>query len=219
MIIQKEKFDFNYFERGIETGISGYSNYRWIPELTIPLCDSIAEWTGITKNDSILDFGCAKGYLVYGFKLLHYDCFGVDISEYAINSSPKEVKSYIKHLDSNFINDEKIIINSFNKKFDWIICKDVLEHVDMNNLKPTINLIKESCNRSAIIVPLGNGSRYNISSYDNDVTHVIKQPIEWWKNVFESVGLKVISNSFKEKNIKQNYSMYENGNGFFILHS
>ena len=57
-------FDEDYFERGVQLGISGYTNYRWIPELTLPLCETMARYLGISKDDRILDFGCAKGYIV-----------------------------------------------------------------------------------------------------------------------------------------------------------
>ena len=38
MNYKQSNYSEDYYERGIELGISGYSNYRWIPELTIPMC-------------------------------------------------------------------------------------------------------------------------------------------------------------------------------------
>ena len=32
-----DEYNQDYFERGIELGISGYNNYRWMPEFTIPM--------------------------------------------------------------------------------------------------------------------------------------------------------------------------------------
>ena len=37
-------FDEDYYERGAETGKSLYSHYRWMPELTIPMCHHIAKY-------------------------------------------------------------------------------------------------------------------------------------------------------------------------------
>ena len=55
-------FDEKYYEDGIANHVSGYENYRWMPERTI------REATSIISNvnfDTVLDFGCAKGFMVY----------------------------------------------------------------------------------------------------------------------------------------------------------
>lgn len=212
-----ERYGHDYFERGIETGVSGYSNYRWIPELTIPLCDSIADWAGISKNDTILDYGCAKGYIVNGFRLLHYKCFGVDISQYAIDQALPETRQFVRLIDS--VNEDVISMFGLNGMFDWIVCKDVLEHIDNDHLYDVLRFFKRSARSFAVIVPLGNGTTFNIPSYENDETHVIRRPLEWWSSMFKASGLSVMSKSYGESHIKDNYSMYENGNGFFLLGS
>ena len=55
-------FDENYYERGAETGKSLYSHYRWMPELTIPMCHHIAKYLELKETDKVLDFGCAKDF-------------------------------------------------------------------------------------------------------------------------------------------------------------
>ena len=90
----KNLYDEEYFERGIENKKSCYTNYRWIPELTIPLAFSMIEYLKISPEEKILDFGCAKGYLVKAFRLLHRQAFGYDISDYAKESAPYDVKKF-----------------------------------------------------------------------------------------------------------------------------
>ena len=86
------KYDEDYFERGVETGKSLYSNYRWIPELTIPICAELIMQLKIGPEDTILDFGCAKGFIVKALRLLHREAYGVDISEYAIKQARKSTE-------------------------------------------------------------------------------------------------------------------------------
>ena len=53
------KFNKDYYENGIKTGISGYENYRWMPFRSIP------EALEIKNNfdfNTCVDFGCAKGF-------------------------------------------------------------------------------------------------------------------------------------------------------------
>lgn len=69
-------YDREYFEYGVETGKSNYQNYRWIPELTIPMAMTIIDLLGIKPNESVLDYGCAKGYLVKALRMLHRNAWG-----------------------------------------------------------------------------------------------------------------------------------------------
>ena len=95
----REEFDREYFEQGPMTGKSLYTNYRWLPELTLPLCHHIVTYCGIESEERILDFGCAKGFVVHGLRLLGYEAFGVDVSEYAIAQAPKEVNGYVSRIE------------------------------------------------------------------------------------------------------------------------
>ena len=47
-------FDEDYYERGAETGKSLYSHYRWMPELTIPMCHHIAKYLELKETDKVL---------------------------------------------------------------------------------------------------------------------------------------------------------------------
>ena len=76
-------FDEKYFEDGVRNRVSAYENYRWMPERTIREASSIIN---AIKFDTVLDYGCAKGFMVYAMRLLGKDAYGVDISEYAIEN-------------------------------------------------------------------------------------------------------------------------------------
>lgn len=221
-------YNEDYFERGIESGTSCYTNYRWIPELTIPLCDSIVEWTkscyfvsSINKQSFILDFGCAKGFLVKGFRLLHYEnCFGVDVSRYAISSCPSDVKKYVSVIGQDLdISVEKIAKDYKKTIWDWVICKDVLEHIDDEELDDVLLKFKSTSRHVVVIVPLGDGEKFNVPAYEFDKSHKTRQSASWWNKRFVKNRFCVSSESTRVKNVKENYSQYENGNGFFLLTS
>ena len=79
-MVEKKFYDKDYFENGLGSTKSCYENYRWIPELTIPMANKLINYLEINNNYKLLDFGCSKGYLVKALRLLDYDCYGVDIS-------------------------------------------------------------------------------------------------------------------------------------------
>ena len=160
-------FDREYFEQGPMTGKSLYTNYQWLPELTIPLCHHLAIECPFAIDDTILDFGCAKGYIVYGLRLLGYKAWGVDISEYAISQAPKEVNGYVKLIQPYEILKPK--------KYNWIICKDILEHIPYERIDEQLQILYDATDDIIVMVPLGDGTKYHIDAYEKDVTHHITQ--------------------------------------------
>jgi len=209
-------FNEDYYERGIEKGVSGYSNYRWIPELTIPLCFRIIEILEIEGDHKVLDFGCAKGYLVKGFRLLHREAYGVDISDYAISQSPAEIRPYLYHMNDG----DSIPLPPQGLEYDCydaVVAKDVLEHIPYNKIVGVLQEIRKVSSYVFVVVPLGENGKYNVPAYENDVTHIIREPLEWWKDIFKEANFSVWKAKYKMDYIKSNWAQWEKGNGFFVL--
>lgn len=201
----KNLYDEEYFERGIESKKSCYTNYRWIPELTIPLAFSMIEYLNISPEEKILDFGCAKGYLVKAFRLLHRQAFGYDISDYAKESAPYEVK--------------KFFVANVNGDYDWVISKDVFEHVPYEEIDETLEKLSHATRKMFCIIPLGENGKYVIPAYEMDVTHMIREDLNWWCEKFSANGFVVKNATYNVPHIKENWSKWERGNGFFTLES
>lgn len=204
-------FNKDYYENGVSSGLSLYTNYKWMPDLTIPMAFRIIEILNIKESDSILDFGCAKGYMVKSFRMLYRDAYGVDISDYAISNCDKEVENYLLKIE-----DTKNI-SQFNKIFDYTISKDVFEHISYEYIEDTIISLRQYSKCLFAVIPLGDGKQYYIPSYELDKTHIIKEDKDWWIDLFKKCGFKDISFEYKIKGIKENYNTIEKGNGFFIL--
>lgn len=198
-------YDSEYYEDGIASGKSLYTNYCWIPELTIPLASAMCEQLGISIEDTVLDFGCAKGYLVKALGLLGRQAWGCDISSYALSCVPSE----IKHRCRSSIDPDDF--------YDWVIAKDVLEHIDEKFLPSLMLRFRSLCSNLFIIIPLGLDNRYVIPDYDKDVTHRVRQPLSWWTKLAEDAGFEVVSALYHQPFMKANWSSYEKGNGFIIL--
>ena len=207
----KVAYNEDYYEHGTELKISGYHNYRWMPEQTRSMCSSIAEFSGIKKSDRVLDFGCAKGFIVRAMNELGYDCYGGDISEYAISKSHDSVRNRLTLLDP-----EKMDIWFENQAFDIIICKDVLEHIPYESIDGLLKVLRRISPKLLAIIPLGSNGRYVIPDYENDVTHVIRENQSWWNERLVSAGFNDIRFEHQVRGIKDNWSHYPTGNGFFL---
>jgi SAM-dependent methyltransferase len=200
-------FDRDYFERGIESGKSCYQNYRWIPELTIPLAMTIIDYLDIKPRQRVLDFGCSKGYLVKAMRWLHRTCYGLDISEYAIKNCDVEVAGYC------FKNNGTIV---FRNRFDFCIAKDVFEHVPLDALQKF--LMSGAAKKYFAVIPLGENGRYRAPANDMDVTHINCMTEEEWMEFFMTVGLNIDVFTFRIKGIKDSYyKEFPTAHGFFTL--
>jgi SAM-dependent methyltransferase len=204
-MINAEPFTADYYERGEELGLSCYTNYRWLPHLTVPMASRIVQHLRVEKEETLLDFGCAKGFLVKALRTLGYNAFGVDISTYAIMSADDATAPYLS-LISGIIE---------YAAFDWVLAKDVLEHVPEECLVEL--LTKLHARKMFAAMPLGDGREYVIGRMEDDVTHIIRRPLEWWVEQFRAAGFRDVWASYSMAGVKERWTKaFSVGNGFII---
>jgi len=199
-------YDRDYYERGVQTGKSCYMNYTWMPELTIPMTMAMIDYMYIEREDSVLDYGCAKGYGVKALRMLGREGFGYDISEYAVENAPAEI--------NNWVTNDMGVINKYT--FDHCIAKDVFEHISVDELE--LFLFDIAVDGSMlVIVPLGDNGVYRVPAYALDVTHINAEDETWWTKLFERTDWKIKDFQYLIPGIKDNWNSYLKGNGFFLL--
>lgn len=206
--ITPDFYDADYFERGIETGKSCYQNYRWVPELTVPMAMTILEFLNIHRDELVLDFGCAKGFLVKALRLLHRKCWGVDISRYALSCVPPETVEFCKLAGTKH--------TGFPLVFDLCIAKDVFEHVPESEIGNI--LYNMPARRMFAVIPLGDGGVYRAKANNYDMSHVLCKDENWWEEAFRDAGWDVKWSSFRLEGIKDSYYLPSpRAHGFFLL--
>lgn len=205
-------YDADYFLRGRESGKSLYEDYRWLPDLTIPMVKTIVNHCGIKQSDLVLDYGCARGYVVRAFRELGYQAYGFDTSRWAVENADPTIKSFV------FDSTEKVFPNYPEPSYDWIIAKDVLEHIQYVQL--VINGLMASASTGLfVVVPLIRfGTRYVIEEYEKDITHCQRRTLMEWVDMFLRPGWSVEA-SYRVQGVKDNYWKpgWEYGNGFITV--
>ncbi len=217
--MMKIKFDKDYYTDGIAKGLSCYENYRWIPELTYPMAHAFFNFLNLKKKSNVLEFGCAHGFLIKCLIDYGVNAYGVDISDYAIKNCHNDINKRLALIKNNNLTNSLKKLN-FKKKFDWIISKDVFEHIPINHLKTLLNQMSKISKKLFVIVPLGEKSRYRIKQYHLDKTHIVIKNEKWWINLFEDNGFSSEKMFYKVDGIKDKwYKVNKRGNGFFVLKS
>jgi len=206
-------YDEDYFENGIKTGKSCYSNYRWLPGLTMSMAKAIVQHLSLDTSDRVLDYGCSKGFLVKALRKMDIDAYGCDLSLYAISNCDPEISSLCKLIT------ERDALPYDDDFFDYIITKDVLEHIPEERLTELIQLASTKAKRMFHIIPLGNDDgSFVIPAYSDDPTHVTIKTADWWKNLFTKNGWVLESFSYCVPGIKDRWFEFgPRGNGFFVL--
>lgn len=208
-------YDEDYYERGPILGISGYQNYSWMPELTIRMAHKLVMELPIRPGESVLDFGCAKGFVVKALRILDVDATGVDVSKYAIAHADGEVREYCRHINGN--QDPAL----FTQEYDWMLAKDVFEHLVPDDLCDLLRRTRDHVKKIFVAVPLSaddDSGKYVVPQYDQDITHRIATSMRWWTRVFEQQRWRIVRASHEFPGCKENWTRtWPNANGFFVV--
>jgi cyclopropane fatty-acyl-phospholipid synthase-like methyltransferase len=132
----------------------------------------------IQKGSSILDFGCATGFLTKSLADLGYaKVVGFDISEWATEEAQKAgVKT----------------VNSFDGIFDVVFCLDVLEHINDKDLEKFFSKCVGGVYVVRIPCSTDGGKTYFLDVSNRDKTHINCKTKDEWSKFFKTVGISVV---------------------------
>lgn len=113
----------------------GYGGFNYNSKFWTEVVKDFIDYYKLSNESSILDVGCAKGFMIYDFKkaLPGATFSGVDISQYAIDNSIEEVRdmltvscaSELPFKDSSF--DLVISINTIHNLDETLCAKSLKE--------------------------------------------------------------------------------------------
>jgi GT2 family glycosyltransferase/glycosyltransferase involved in cell wall biosynthesis/SAM-dependent methyltransferase len=123
-----------------------------------------------SEPKTVLDAGCALGFLVEAFRNRGIDAFGVDISTFAIENVYTDIKPYC------WIGS---ICEPFPQKYDLITSIEVLEHLSQQDSEKAIANL---CAHADEII-------FSSTPFDyKESTHFNVQPPEYWAEQFSRYG-------------------------------
>ena len=115
---------------------------------------------------SVLDAGCAYGFLVEALRNRGVEAWGIDISEYAISNVHESIKDYCR---------VGSIVEPFDRRYDLIVNIEVLEHMQKDE---AIKAIENFCLSSDRVL-------FSSTPFDyKEATHINVQVPEYWSREF-----------------------------------
>lgn len=164
--------------------LTGYGGYHYHPRFWTETVKRFRDHYGLSPHARVLDVGCAKGFMMYDFKLLmpELDIQGVDISRYAVENSKPEMRSRIRLANARSLPFE-------DRSFDLVIAINVLHSLPLEGCKQGLREIMRITRKDAYIVnDAWRSEQQRQALMKWNLTGLTFMHVEDWKKLFDEVG-------------------------------
>jgi len=162
----------------------GYGGFSYQPRFWQPVIPTFREHFGLTVSSSLLDVGCAKGFMLYDMTLLipGITVAGIDVSEYAIENALPEVKQYLQVGSATALPYP-------DKSFDVVIAINTLHNLERDDLVVALREISRVSRGKAFITVDGYKNEDEKTRLEQWVlTAKTVLHVEEWKQLFREAG-------------------------------
>jgi len=173
MITNKKRFYDKYNKDYYQERIKYYSKIHMIKYIKYLRKKRKIKW---------LDVGCGLGFLIKEAVDEGIDCYGIDISEYAV---------------ANAIVKDRVRLGSIteipfkNGSFDVVSAFDVIEHVHPKDTEKAISEIYRVLKNDGLLILTTPHPCGLTDNWVYDLTHINVRPPRFWKRLLENYGFKV----------------------------
>ncbi len=124
----------------------GYGGFLYNPKFWQPVVPSFQKYYGLSDKNSILDVGCAKGFMLHDFSKLiaGIKLRGIDISSYAIEHSIEDMKPFLSIADAKALPFE-------DQSFDLVIAINTIHNLPLEECLQALREIQRVTRRHAFI--------------------------------------------------------------------
>jgi SAM-dependent methyltransferase len=120
---------------------------------------------------TVLDAGCAMGFLVEALRDRGVQAFGIDVSGYALAQVRADVRAYVRQAS---------ITEPIDRDFDLVVCIEVLEHVAPEDAEAAIDNL---CMHAPEVLFSSTATDFK------EPTHVNVRPTSYWVAQFSRRGM------------------------------
>ena len=162
----------------------GYGGYSYHPRFWQATVKRFRDYYRLTEDASVLDVGCAKGYMLHDFKELmpKMTVAGIDISEYAIEHAIETVKPFLR------VGNAKELPYKDNS-FDLVISINTVHNLPIEDCKQALREIQRVTRGHAFVtMDAWRNEEERQSLMKWNLTALTYMHVDDWKKLFAEVG-------------------------------
>lgn len=162
----------------------GYGGFSYNPRFWQPVIPTLQQHFGLGPASSVLDVGCAKGFMLHDLAaaIPGITAKGIDVSDYAIANAIEPVRPHVQVADAREL-------PFADKSFDVVISVNTVHNLDREDCGRALREIERVARRGAFIT---------VDAYRNDeekeamfawnLTARTIMSVEEWQAFFAEVG-------------------------------
>jgi SAM-dependent methyltransferase len=162
----------------------GYGGFSYNPRFWTPVVPTLKDYFSLSAKSSLLDIGCAKGFMLFDIKknIPGISVKGIDVSEYAITNSIKDIQSDLQVADARELPFD-------DKSFDVVISINTIHNLELTDLTLALSEIERvSRGKSFITVDAYNSSEEKERMFAWNLTAKTIMSVDEWATFFNDVG-------------------------------
>ncbi len=175
-----KQFGQEFFDGHRNRGYGGYSyDGRWMP-----VVERFVQHYGLTAANSVLDVGCAKGFMLHDFQKVvpGITVEGIDISQYAIDNAIESVKPFLH------VGNAKDLSRYGDKSFTLVVSITTVHNLKLADCKKALMEIQRVGKHAFITVDAWRTPEEENRMKKWNITAETFMHIDDWKRLFEEAG-------------------------------
>jgi len=175
------RFDKEFFDGDRRTGYGGFTYH---PRFWQPVIPTLQSHFNLTGGSSVLDVGCAKGFMMHDLAALipGITVKGVDVSAYAIEHAIESMRPHVSVADAR-------ALPFADKSFDVVISINTIHNLEREDLVKALREIERVNRRGAFITVDAyrtDEERRRMEAWNLTARTIL--PVDGWKELFAEAG-------------------------------
>jgi SAM-dependent methyltransferase len=175
------KFGVEYFDGD---RLTGYGGYRYNPRFWRDTVRRFKEHYNLAEDATILDVGCAKGYMLHDFQELmpHATFAGLDVSPYALEHALESARPVLT------LGSAKSLPYP-DKSFDLVICINTVHNLPLAECIQALQEIERvSRGNSFVTMDAWRNDEEKRRLLKWNLTALTYMHVDEWKKLFSEIG-------------------------------
>lgn len=162
----------------------GYGGFSYMPKFWENVIPTFQNYWALDSESSVLDVGCAKGFMIYDFMRLipGISIRGIDISDYAITNAKNEISDYVTVANATDLPFD-------DDSFDAVISINTVHNLDEDDCsKALLEIERVSRGKSFITVDAYRDDEEKDRMFKWNLTAKTIKHVDEWVTFFDDIG-------------------------------